>query len=138
VKVEVAKIKEEPFHVSQNIPAADWDLDSEDIKFFGEINLECDFQLCDREILVTGKVSLHRLIICSRCLQEVKQKQTKKLTLSYNTAELGEFLDIDPDVREEILLTFPLKVLCKDDCKGICADCGVDLNTDRCKCYKKD
>ena len=88
--------------------------------------------------MVTGKVNLHRTITCSRCLQEVKQKQTKKLTLSYNTAELGEFLEIDPDVREEILLTFPLKVLCKDDCKGICADCGVDLNTDRCKCYKKD
>jgi uncharacterized protein len=138
VKVEVCKINEEPFSLSQDIPASQWDLDSEDIKFSGDIHLECEFQLCYKEILITGKAILHRVIICSRCLQEVSQKQTKKITLSYNTTELGEFLDIDPDVRQEILLTFPLKVLCKDDCKGICADCGVDLNTDRCKCCKKD
>lgn len=138
MKVEVAKIHQNGLTVTEDIPAADWDMDSDDIKFFGNIHLECEFHRLDREISVTGKVEIQKKIICSRCLQEVEQKQTKRLKLFLNLTELGEFLDLDSDIREKIILAMPLRVLCKDDCKGICADCGADLNTDRCKCCKKD
>ena len=138
MKVEVAKIHESGLTVTQDIPAVEWDMDSDDIKFFGNIHLECEFHRLDREISVTGKVEIQQKIICSRCLQEVERKQLKKLKLFFNLTELGEFLDLDPDIREKIILSMPLRVLCKDDCKGICADCGADLNTDRCKCCKKD
>jgi len=36
------------------------------------------------------------------------------------------------------LLNFPMRIICKDDCKGMCPDCGADLNLERCRCTKKE
>ena len=44
--------------------------------------------------------------------------------------------DIDPLVREDIILFIPTKILCKDECKGICTQCGKNLNAGPCECKK--
>ena len=44
--------------------------------------------------------------------------------------------DIDPLVKEDIILSLPTKVLCKEDCKGICPQCGKNLNAGPCECKK--
>lgn len=43
-------------------------------------------------------------------------------------------VDLRPAIREQWLLSAPRFVLCRDDCKGLCAQCGADLNTARCTC----
>jgi uncharacterized protein len=43
-------------------------------------------------------------------------------------------LDIRPAVREQWLLVAPAFVLCREDCKGLCANCGADLNAGACNC----
>ena len=43
-------------------------------------------------------------------------------------------LDIAPQVLESILLLLPSKVLCRDDCAGLCPECGADLNEGPCAC----
>jgi uncharacterized protein len=48
------------------------------------------------------------------------------------------FLQIDNMVRESILLTLPLKPLCREDCKGLCPICGIDLNKSVCSCVKRE
>ncbi|MCK7489366.1 MAG: DUF177 domain-containing protein [Anaerotruncus sp.] len=48
----------------------------------------------------------------------------------------GTVIDLAPHLREEIILSMPIRLLCKDDCKGICPDCGKDLNTGECICGK--
>ena len=45
-------------------------------------------------------------------------------------------LDLDFVIREDILLEFPSKILCKSDCKGICQRCGKNLNLGACNCEK--
>jgi uncharacterized protein len=44
----------------------------------------------------------------------------------------GKTIDLDPIVREQVLLALPVAVLCRDDCKGLCAECGQDLNEKDC------
>jgi len=44
----------------------------------------------------------------------------------------GKTIDLDPVVREQVLLALPLSVLCQDDCKGLCSTCGQDLNEADC------
>src|SRR4029077_12174807 len=44
----------------------------------------------------------------------------------------GKTIDLDPIVREQVLLALPLSVLCKEDCKGLCPECGQDLNEREC------
>ena len=47
-------------------------------------------------------------------------------------------IDISEDVRQTILLAVPLKLLCRDDCRGLCAGCGANLNTEACRCEAAD
>ena len=47
---------------------------------------------------------------------------------------IGFELDVDKLVYAEILVNWPMRVLCKDDCKGICKVCGVNLNKGTCSC----
>jgi uncharacterized protein len=46
----------------------------------------------------------------------------------------GEIVDLAPIVREYIILAVPLRILCKDDCLGLCQSCGTDLNVSSCSC----
>jgi len=49
---------------------------------------------------------------------------------------LGETLDLEAVIREQIILMVPLKPLCAEDCKGICPRCGAVLNREYCSCKK--
>ena len=84
---------------------------------------------------------------CARCLKEItgNNKITFEKTVSdkktiqnednddYVIANNG-LLDIDELLIENILLEFPSKFLCKEDCKGLCPKCGCDLNEKTCNC----
>jgi len=53
---------------------------------------------------------------------------------SYAIAPDATEIDVTPAVREELLLAAPRYVLCRDDCRGLCPQCGKDLNTSSCDC----
>ena len=101
---------------------------------------------------LTGKGSLTVGIPCDRCLEQVSvtipyeidrkldMKQTDKErveNLDENDYLTGMDLDVDRLVYLEVLMSWPLKVLCKDDCKGICSQCGKNLNEGSCGCAEE-
>ena len=103
----------------------------------------------NKQLLITGETDVIVAIPCDRCLTEVPTGIhlvfDKKLPLG--TAEdsgkdeeedtdymKGFHLDVDRLVYDEILVNWPMKVLCKDDCKGICRKCGANLNLQTCNC----
>lgn len=53
---------------------------------------------------------------------------------SYAVAPEATEIDVTPAVREELLLAAPRYVLCREDCKGLCPQCGQDLNAGSCRC----
>ena len=46
----------------------------------------------------------------------------------------GETVDLEPLFREQFVLAVPFAPVCREDCKGLCAQCGIDKNTDTCSC----
>ena len=46
----------------------------------------------------------------------------------------GEGIELDDLVREELLLSVPVNVLCREDCRGLCPACGIDRNLSECQC----
>ncbi|MFH1768388.1 MAG: DUF177 domain-containing protein [Candidatus Omnitrophota bacterium] len=138
MRIEVERVKQGVVKLQEEIKAADWDIDRFDVKFTNNIEIHSVFTQAGREILAEGKVFARRLITCSRCLEDVEQKVNHDFKLSYCAENLGTYLTIDKEVREEILLNFPMKVLCRPDCKGICSGCGVNLNYQSCSCPKKE
>lgn len=84
---------------------------------------------------------------CDRCAAPVSKKVSVQsehtLVLNLNDEDNDDFILIedmhflvDELLREDILLVLPTKVLCRDDCKGLCPYCGIDLNDKKCDCEK--
>ncbi len=134
MRVAVERVKDKAIELKEDIPAKVWDMDSFDVEFVDNIHIDCKFTKVNTEIIADADINFNRLITCSRCMEKVRQALSQKFKRSYNGSSLGEYLDIDNDIREEILLNFPMKVLCKADCKGVCSKCGVNLNIKECGC----
>jgi len=85
--------------------------------------------------------------ICARCLKEFDYPVHKQITANLTEGGEGEnpdgyFLqgdkiDAGEIVRTEFILALDERVLCKDDCAGLCEDCGADLNGGPCSCKKE-
>lgn len=84
---------------------------------------------------------------CDRCLIEFERDYAvscdavvvKSLSSEDNDDYIvvgGNELDLDEHIISDLILHFPSKVLCKEDCKGLCQFCGADLNETVCSCQK--
>ena len=101
-----------------------------------------------KKIHVTGETKMTLLIPCDRCLSDVSVEFPIEIdvTVDRNTEDddekewnqlillEGSMLEVDMLVYDEIANHFPMKVLCRKDCKGICPVCGCNLNETACDC----
>jgi uncharacterized protein len=105
-------------------------------------------------IRVQGSVGTSVRLSCSRCLSEFCSELSSNFTVFYTKAapaqpedevELGEQdlisatysgdeIDFHDEVAAQILLEIPYKPLCSEECNGLCASCGTDLNNSDCIC----
>jgi len=106
----------------------------------------------NKQLLIQGTVDIEVAIPCGRCLEEVPTQIRfdidKELTIQENAIVdeemeetdylIGFDLDVDKFVYAEILVNWPMKVLCKDDCEGICKVCGMNLNKGACDCQRTE
>jgi uncharacterized protein len=110
------------------------------------------------EVFVNGHIDTRVQVECDRCLQPVELPVKADFALEYisgseyestEVAELteaemsvsvfdGRAIDVDEIVKEQILLTVPTRMLCREDCKGLCPECGTDRNTGDCTCVTND
>ena len=115
-------------------------------------------RLSGNEVFVNGHVETRAQVECDRCLKPVELPVNADFTLEYisdsdyessqvvelTEAELlvsvfdGSGIDVDEIVKEQILLAVPTRMLCREDCKGICPECGIDRNTGECTCTKEE
>lgn len=119
MKIEVAKLGSSRLNIKEDIEASLWGMDSPDIKFRNNIGLDCNFLRDGDTIVVEGEIATEKEIICSRCLNSSIQKTKQRFKGVYLLEDIGSELNIDNDLREEILIKFPMKILCSPDCKGL-------------------
>ena len=89
----------------------------------GSLGIPCD--RCLKEVLVPFHVDLDEMIDLSSEQQE---------DLADDSYVEENSIDTDALINHEILIRFPMKILCREDCKGICLKCGKDLNHGECGC----
>ena len=106
----------------------------------------------NKTLFIRGSVDVTLSIPCGRCLEEVPTQICfdidKKLDINEsslvddemeeNDYLIGFELDVDKLVYAEILVNWPMKVLCKEDCEGICKVCGANLNKGDCGCQRTE
>lgn len=103
------------------------------VRFCGDVFAGAEIKLIDDELIIDLEVKYKLKMICSRCLEEFELPFEKRYLFNYNTLNL-EVIDITSRIREEIILEYPMKPLCREDCKGICPRCGSNLNYEECRC----
>ncbi len=106
-----------------------------------------------------GNIATVIRLDCGRCLQSFKMPIESNFALTYskrapdpensgsNQEELeltaedmglihyqGEEINLKHEIQEQVVLAFPLRPLCRPDCRGLCPTCGADLNAAKCDC----
>lgn len=109
-----------------------------------------------QDIRLAGTFSAGLEVSCARCLEPVSRTVRREFDLLYRPqgsdagqeelsvtdaeAEIGYYsgdgLLLEDVLREQILLAIPMKVVCREDCKGLCPQCGANLNLASCNCTR--
>ena len=129
-------------------------------EFFGPLNIRLKaFRI--RELYeVQGTFSTRVRLACSRCLKDFETMLTSTFELTYvkevpglldvldeREVELkveeiglmyfkGEEINLHQGIQEQVVMAFPLQPLCDENCKGLCPQCGLDLNRGDCGCAR--
>ena len=108
------------------------------------------------DIRVVGKLDASMEVSCARCLDPVTHKvnwafdllyrplgvdrRAEEVAISEADTEIGYYegdgLLLEDVLREQVLLATPVKLVCRDDCKGLCPQCGTNLNVEICNCQQ--
>jgi len=96
-------------------------------------------------ILVQGKLDVGITGECYRCLEPVTQNVTLELEELFvyppqpgaeQVVDEAAILDLAPLLRDEVLIITSRGLLCREDCKGLCPNCGTNLNNETCDCVQ--
>lgn len=117
----------------EEISPDDLDVDIGVMRFPDNLVLKAEAWKDKNELVVQAHVEGDCEYTCSLCLEEFNNLFEKDITLHYDIKGL-DTINIDPDVRDEIILEHPIRIVCKPDCKGLCPFCGVNLNEEKCDC----
>jgi uncharacterized protein len=105
----------------------------------------------DNSVIAEGEIKGDILLKCGRCLEDYKKsidinfatvyKGKKVYTKEdeesgYNIYKNNE-IDMYNYIRDTLILEIPIKLVCRDDCKGLCPVCGKNLNNQICDCVRQ-
>jgi uncharacterized protein len=113
------------------------------------IHLEVQLEKTPTHLYLRNQVHTVGHFECDRCLEEFAAPLADSGRLMFSSdeelvqsgddeirafdAEARE-IDITDDIRDLLLLAIPAKLLCREDCKGLCPGCGANLNLESCRC----
>ncbi|MDH4223762.1 MAG: DUF177 domain-containing protein [candidate division Zixibacteria bacterium] len=116
------------------------------------VQLKLEVVRSGEHYICEGKIITRIGFECSRCLMKYNQsieseirfilKEDKDQIIlesdeGENQVQSGRFFSLDGLVRENIVLSLPLKPLCSENCKGLCPSCGANWNLTLCECKKE-
>jgi uncharacterized protein len=151
----VAQLMKAPVGTSlvYDIDEEDVQLDS-DLKVIGPLTGHVRLRRINQGLLVDGWVELTLDLTCTRCLKEFEQPMHVDFAEQFNPTvdvltglpmppfdeeeifpiDEHHLVDLTEAIRQNVLLALPMVTLCREDCKGLCPQCGHDLNLGPCEC----
>ena len=111
-------------------PAA-MDMDRNDVHLREPFEVDARITKVDAELVVDADIRAPLHLTCARCLDEFVSTVAANALFSYHVAPT-DVVDITEDVRQEVILAYPVVPICRPDCKGLCQVCGQNLNAASC------
>jgi uncharacterized protein len=155
VFIEIEDLTQEPLHIHHVFPIKEINFSHGDAELSAPVTTDFVLTHKDRDLRVDGTVETAIRVRCSRCAKEFSRSLATSFDLSYlpqpkwtnENAEIelryedmdiayynGISFDVGLMVMEQIELAMPMKLTCREDCKGLCYRCGADLNEGACLC----
>ena len=129
--------------------------DSQDCVIAEDVKVQWTLERTGQEVLCKGSLETRLSVTCTRCLSFfsfvvksqlkvifIPTNENNKLAHEIELSELDveqEFyeegrIDLSSPARDLILLSLPQVILCRQDCAGLCSECGTNLNVNKCDC----
>lgn len=154
MKLRVSNISESGVHIKA-LEEPEWLVnlpelcsEGEGIRLLSKIGIDLQVTRVLKEVTVTGNVQLSIQTSCSRCVEPVRIELSPYVSLVLSPADKisdedddlehetyrDDEIDLSNYLMEQIAISLPVKVVCNEDCKGLCAICGTNLNQETCTC----
>jgi uncharacterized protein len=157
VDLQQLRESDEPLEVEADFDDARLGIKNHIMSLRGPVRSRIQVRLSGPQVQVRGQIQGRLGVVCVRCLQAMEHEVQKRfqveywpdpeasedeeIELSYQDLEIGFYrndqLDLSAVVSEQIVFEVPMKPVCRADCKGLCDQCGADLNQGDCGCEKK-
>lgn len=159
MKILIDKVKRMQVDLSEEQPAAHYRSLSEmekagECSFTAPVRAQVSAVWEYDHVRATGSVESAVRLSCSRCLAEYELPISSEFTIFYTESKgeeldeevelsdvelisatySGEEIDMDFEIAEQVMLEVPYKPLCGESCRGLCSQCGADLNAGECGC----
>jgi len=158
MKIRIRDIEPKAKHLAYDEPTEDINAElqrgpTQDFGFPGAVHVALTYYRAGSELFFAGELIAPVIGYCGRCLEEFRSSISRHFALVFvprhNEAAArkwegeeevewayyqGDYVDLSPLVREQILLSLPTRPLCDEDCKGLCPNCGSNLNLGPCAC----
>jgi uncharacterized protein len=159
VRIEVENLTPtgEPF--ANTYGPEELSVEDERLRLTGETKVEGHASRKGEEVRLRGRIAAEVEVFCDRCLKplpaplevefetaflpaEAEAGKTENVELMAEELALsayeGDALNLDDLVREQILLALPTRTLCREECRGLCPNCGANLNEGQCACDRTE
>lgn len=154
IQIDVSRLKS----TQGDVRAIEMDVNLEPLKADAEVfifneplHLSLKATSIGDAIAVSGQIRANITVACGNCLESfILPLSTDISEAYYNQSQegveageewipySGDFIDITPEVVRNILLELPMRLVCKEECRGLCPGCGENLNSSRCTCSKEN
>lgn len=158
MRVELGSLERHGGKFAHNYQPGELDLNEERVTVVTPPQVSGRIQQTDSKVTVKGEVTAKLQLECDRCLKSVPVPVSRSFEVEYVTPEMyqadpaaelldedlalsvfdGEIIDIDELVREQLLLALPAQIICQEECKGLCPECGSDRNETDCQCEEAE
>ncbi|RMH68283.1 MAG: DUF177 domain-containing protein [Gemmatimonadetes bacterium] len=157
IEIDVKHLENGLHHYSFEVNPEDIYIEEfENAHFRDKVRVEIALQKWSDDFTLEGEIFARSIIECSRCLtpcdlhfhlpiklyfkrklklsesdEAINLTEDDLITLSYDESTI----ELDGRIRETLILGIPLKVLCSENCQGLCPMCGINLNEETCDCH---
>ena len=154
MKICIDRIPEKGLHIVETRPPEWWTnitvpAYNEGDGWEGPVQLDITFNRVGSQIHAQGKILAKIRTFCARCLEgmsceveapvdvflvpERPGMTDREEDVGYETYH-GEHIDMGEYIRGQLSLHFPSRFYCRPDCRGLCPQCGINLNNEKCSC----
>lgn len=164
MKISVDQISDKPRVMKEEVPATSFpvlvDMQHDGVcTFISPVRYDLTVFKEYDHVRVEGSVNVTARLTCSRCLAEYESDIDSSLTIFFrrgtsdevaleeetelseqdliSSVYSGDEIDLTHEIEEQIAMDVPFRPLCGDSCKGLCPECGADLNLSSCSCSGK-